>query len=234
MNLESNSSKKPDPKKAIDDIDFDFKPITSGLGFHSNKTTEIKPAFTGEAPSIQMPMPVKPTPQPLARKESNQIYQNELSAFYGRETAPQVPVEPIREEKIIRNATKSQRTLAYLIDLSLVLSTLALVMTIMARLIDRDLLEVWSSYPNEITPLVVVLFAGFFLIYFSIYDKTPSSTLGKNLMNIRVVDQDNKSPSFSTMVFRSTVMLMNFVSLGLFGYFDLQNKISNTKVIKAE
>ena len=235
MNLESNSSKKPTPKVAIDEIDFDFKPITSGLGFHSTKTTEIKPTFSDSSSTGSMPMPSKPAAQPMtARKENNQIYQNELSSFYGREAAPQVPVEPLRVEKIIRTATKSQRVLAYVLDLALVVSTLGLVLTIMARLIDKDLLEVWSAYPNEISPLVVILFTGFYLIYFSIYDKTPQSTLGKNLLNIRVVDLDNRSPSFTMLVFRSFVTLMNFVSLGLFSYFDLQNKIANTKVIKVD
>lgn len=243
MNLESNSSKKPNPvvatPVAMDDIDFDFKPITSGLGFHSTQTSEIKPTFNESAkmssPSISMPMPSMPSHQPMARKESNQIYQNELSAFYGRDTATQqAPVEEVRVEKIIRAATKSQRVLAYVLDMGLILSCVGLVLTIMARLIDMDLVEVWTAYPNEITPMVVVLFTGFYLMYFSIYDKTHSSTLGKNLLSIRVVDLDNKSPSFTMLMFRSLVTLMNFVSLGLFSYFDLQNKIANTKVIKAE
>jgi hypothetical protein len=239
MNLESNSSKKPNSvvptSVAMDDIDFDFKPITSGLGFHSTQTSEIKPTFNDatKMSSPLMPMPSVSSHQPMARKESNQIYQNELSAFYGRETT-QAPVEEPRVEKIIRSATKSQRVLAYVLDMGLVLSCVGLVLTIMARLIDKDLMDVWSTYPNEITPMVVVLFTGFYLMYFSIYDKTFASTLGKNLLSIRVVDLDNKTPSFTMLMFRSLVTLMNFVSLGLFSYFDLQNKIANTKVIKAE
>ena len=80
MNLETNSTKKPNVMLTSDDIDFDFKPITSGLGFHQNKTTEIKPTFH-ESQSLNMNS--MPMPAPMARKE-NQIYQNELSAFYVR------------------------------------------------------------------------------------------------------------------------------------------------------
>lgn len=228
MNLESNPSKKSNPVVAVDDIEFDFKPITSGLGFHSQKTTEIKPAFSEAAPTLSMPMPT------MTRKEPTQVFQNEFSAFYGIETQIQTPAPEVKVEKIIRLATKSQRVLAYMLDLGLVFSCVGFVLTIMARLIEKDLLEVWSAYPNEITPLVTVLFTGFYLMYFAIYDKTASSTLGKNLLNIRVVDLDNKSPSFTMLMFRSFVMLMNFVSLGLFSYFDLQNKIANTKVIKVD
>jgi uncharacterized RDD family membrane protein YckC len=234
MNLESNSSKKPTVIVASDDFDFDFKPINSGLGFHNNKTTEIKPVFSeSQAAGINHISVPTPSPRVMPRKE-NQIYQNELSVFYGRETLTQAPVENVRAEKVVRRATKSQRVLAYVLDLGLVLSAVAVVLTIMSRLIEKDLMEVWSSYPNEITPLVLVLFAGFYMMYFSIFEKTSQSTLGKNLLGVTVVDLDNKSQSFTMLMFRSFVSLMNFVSLGLFSYFDLQNKVSNTKVIRVD
>jgi hypothetical protein len=230
MNLETNSSKKPNVMLVSDDIDFDFKPITSGLGFHQHKTTEIKPTFH-ESQSLSMNS--MPMPAPMARKE-NQIYQNELSAFYGRETQVAEPVVALKKEKIFRLATKSQRVLAYVLDLGLVLSSVALVLTIMSRLIEKDLVEVWTTYPNEITPLVLVLFTGFYMMYFSIFEKTFQSTLGKNLLGITVVDLDNKNQSFIMLIFRTFISLMNFVSLGLFSYFDLQNKVSNSKVVKVD
>jgi uncharacterized RDD family membrane protein YckC len=230
MNLETNSTKKPNVILTNDDIDFDFKPITSGLGFHQNITTEIKPTFN-ETQSLKMNS--MPMPAPMARKE-NQIYQNELSAFYGRETQMPEPVVASRKEKIFRLATKSQRVLAYVLDLGLVLSSVALVLTIMSRLIEKDLIDVWTTYPNEITPLVLILFTGFYMMYFSIFEKTSQSTLGKNLLGITVVDLDNKNQSFIMLVCRTFISLMNFVSLGLFSYFDLQNKVSNSKVVKAD
>lgn len=231
MNLESNSSKKPKVVVAIDDIDFDFKPINSGLGFHNNKTTEIKPAFSESQTMINhMATSIS---VPAARKE-NQIYQNELSVFYGRENPVQVPADVLKVEKAVRRATKSQRVLAYVLDLGLVLSFVAIVLTVMSRLIHNDLMEVWADYPNEITPLVLVLFSGFYMMYFSIFEKTTQSTLGKNLLGVTVVDLDNKTQSFTMLMFRSFVSLTNFVSLGLFSYFDLQNKISNTKVVRVD
>lgn len=232
MNLESNPIKKNAPMvTSTDDIDFDFKPITSGLGFHHNKTTEIKPAFH------ESPMPVQnsaPITQGF-RKEQAPVYQNDLSLFYNRETAvTAAPIEEVKVEKVFRKATKTQRSLAYVLDLLLVGSVLGLVLTVMARLIDMDLIEVWTAYPNEITPLVVILFTGFYLMYFSIFEKTSSSTFGKNMLSIRVVNHKNHSPSFSVLLLRSFVSLANFISLGLFSYFDLQNKICSTRVIKAE
>lgn len=238
MNLETNPPKKNNVVIPVDEMDFDFKPITSGLGFHSQKTTEIKPAFneasvyTVHSTPASMPSSIsKPMIQPQSQ---NQIYQNELSLFYNRETAIQAPIEIPKAEKIIRLATKPQRVVAYILDMGLILSSLAIVLTIMARLVDMDLMEVWISYPNEITPLVVTLFVGFYLMYFSIFEKTSQSTLGKNLMGIRVVSLNNKTQSFTLLLFRSFVSLMNYVSLGLFSYFDLQSKISQTKVTKVD
>jgi uncharacterized RDD family membrane protein YckC len=104
----------------------------------------------------------------------------------------------------------------------------------MARTIEMDLMEVWSAYPNEITPLVVILFCGFYLIYFSIFENSTQSTLGKNLLNLRVVSTKNEIQEFHLLLLRSFISLTNFVSLGLFSYFDLQNKITNSKVIRVD
>ena len=232
MNLESNSSKKPTTILANDDLDFDFKPITSGLGFHHNKTTEIRPIFH-ESPAVQLKINniQSRNAAPANQKNDNQIYQNELSAFYGREAAQPLNKE-VKPELVFRKATKDQRVFAYLLDLGLVLSSVAIVLTLMSRIIEMDLVEVWSQYPNEITPLVLVLFAGFYLMYFSIFEKTTQSTLGKNIIGITVVDQNNHHQSFTVLLLRSFISLVNFVSLGLFSFFELQDKVTHSKVVK--
>lgn len=232
MNLESNSSKKPTPIMANDDLDFDFKPITSGLGFHHNKTTEIKPVFH-ETPAVQLKVNNIQSRNATSanQKNDNQIYQNELSAFYGREAAQPI-VEEIKPELVFRRATKNQRVFAYILDLGLVTSSVVIVLTLMSRIIEMNLVEVWSQYPNEITPLVLVLFTGFYLMYFSIFEKTTQSTLGKNILGITVVDQNNQHQSFSLLLLRSFISLVNFVSLGLFSFFELQDKVTHSKVVK--
>lgn len=236
MNLESNPSKKSAPVVLNDDIDFDFKPITSGLGFHGNKpSTEFKPVFNNEISSINSNQVSRPMQMP--KQNDNQIYQNEFSAFYAHENIEveiSKKIDVNKPEKVFRIASKSNRVLAYVLDMGLLLSCLGLVLTIMSRTIDMDLIEVWTAYPNEITPLVLTLFCGFYLIYFSIFEKTTSSTLGKNLLGIMVVTNENKPQTFSKLLFRSFISLANFISLGLFSYFDLQNKVSGSKVIKAE
>jgi len=232
MNLESVQNKKNNTP-ANDDFmeEFDFKPITSGLGFHHQKATEVKSMFTERTVAVS-PLP---TSTPVMKKEMN-VYQNDLSMFYNQGQAPQAPVElePMIEEKVNRMAGKTQRVSAYLIDLTFVAGLLAGVLTIMAKSVDLDLMQVWEQYPHEITPLVVTLFCGFYLIYFAIFEKASQSTLGKNLFNLRVTSLDNGSLSLTTLLMRSIVSLLNFASLGLFSYFDLQNKVTNSKVIRID
>ena len=231
MNLESTPVKKGQTIVEKDDFDFDFKPITSGLGFNQ-KVVEIKPAFT------ERTVPQVSSPQRSQVQKESSFYQNDLSIFYGstqtqNSNAPQIEVEE-KTEKFYRLSTKSQRVFAYSLDLALVLSALGVVLTIMARTIGMDLMTVWESYPSEVNPLAVTLFVGFYMMYFSIFEKTYQSTLGKNLLNLRVVNQENKLNSLSVLLLRSFITLVNFISLGLFSYFDLQNKVTQSKVIRID
>lgn len=231
MNLEQIKNQKTNPA-VIEDLEFDFKPITSGLGFHHQKATEIKPVMTERTVTVST---LTHTHAPL-KKEMN-VYQNDLSLFYGQnnpQVQEQTPEVKMVEEKYYRLASKPQRVFAYLTDLLLVGSILGIVLTVMARTISMDLLDVWSQYPNEITPLVISLFCGFYLMYFSIFEKASQSTLGKNLFGLRVVTKDNGSLSLTALVLRSTVSLLNFISLGLFSYFDLQSKVTSSKVIRID
>jgi uncharacterized RDD family membrane protein YckC len=228
MNIEE-IKKSQNKSSLVDDLDFDFKPITSGLGFHHQKATEVKSTFTERSVAVS---PLTQTHTPL-KKDMN-VYQNDLSLFYGQNQQDEIkqPEEKLITEKHYPLATKAQRFFAYVTDLFFVTSILGLVLTVMARTIRMDLMDVWQQYPSEITPLVLILFCGFYLMYFSIFEKASQSTLGKNLFGLRVISINNESLSLMALLLRSTIGLLNFVSLGLFSYFDLQNKIIGSKVIQ--
>ncbi len=243
MNLESSKQQKKTPPAAMLEsdleMDFDFKPITSGLGFHHQKnTTEIKPVIIERATvtqSVSRPnsqLHVKPV------KADMNVYQNDLSMFYdhGQKQDAEIRAEKIEESahRGIRLATRPERVFAYGLDLFLIVSVLSLTLMLMARATDMDLIAVWTEYPNEITPLVVSLFVGFYVMYFSIFEKNATSTLGKGLLGIRVVDMDNNDQRFIILVLRSVISLLNFITLGLFSYFDLQNIVTNSKIIRID
>jgi hypothetical protein len=234
MNLDTLSSKKITPPVDFDLDEFDFKPITSGLGFSNQQktTTEIKPAFAERTVVRDMPMTARPQVTP--KKEMN-VYQNDLSLFYGQteQVSKAAPSIEIKSEKVYRTAGRIDRTVAYVLDLGILLSVLSVMLMMMSRAMGMEIMEAWAQYPNEITPLILTLFCGFYILYFPISEKT-GATMGKSLMNIRVVDQDNRSQNFMTLIMRTLITLMNFASLGLFSYFDLQNKATSSRVIKAD
>jgi hypothetical protein len=229
MNLEHVKNKNNNAPLIEEDIEFNFKPITSGLGFHVQKSTDIKPSLAERTVVVS---PLRTTSS--TQKELN-VYQNDLSIFYNQNPiTPPLPEEEkiVLEEKVYALATKTQRVFAYLIDLFLLSSVLIVVLSIMARTINMDLMEIWTHYPDEVTPLFVTLFSGFYVIYFSIFDKSLQSTLGKYIFGLRVTKFDYTTLSFVSLLLRSSFSLLNFLSFGLFSYFDLQNKITNSKVIR--
>jgi len=229
MNLEPTNDGKNAPVE-IDDLfdDLDFKPITSGLGFH-HKASNPKPAFTERV-----------TPQAASQvPAAGEIYQNDLSAFYNNNSTVKEEITPsvVTKKEVVRLkvASKGQRFGAFIADLLFIASLLSIVIVVMARIIHMDAVSAWKNYPQEITPLVVSLFVGFYLMYFSIFDKFPGASLGKTLFNIKVVEKGSqKALSFSQLLMRSFITLIGFLSLGLFFYFDLQNKVTNSEVVKAK
>lgn len=232
MNIQSTTVKKNTPPISAVDLemdDFDFKPITSGLGFHHPKTTDIKPAFIETKTQV-----TREVVRPQVRE--SQVYQNDLSLFYGNNQPQQISeLNPeIKPEKTFKKATRTQRVSAYILDLMLVLAFLGIILTAMARAMSMDLMTAWGQFPDEITPLAITLFCGFYLLYFSIFEKAGTSTLGKYLFHIKVTSTQNTSLNILTLVCRSFVSLLNFVSLGLFSYFELQDKVTQSKVIKAD
>lgn len=243
MNLET-SSKGNKNSVEIDDLfdDLDFKPITSGLGFHQ-KNNNPKSAFTDRV-----------TPQAATQTQSTnailgntpqhpaagEVYQNDLSAFYNNSATPLInTAAPVShsgvkdEARRFKKASYASRFAAFAADMLFISSLLSIVVVVMARIIHMDAISAWRNYPQEITPLVVSLFIGFYLIYFSVFDKYPGASLGKTLFNLRVVEKNNQKPlSFSVLLMRSFITLLGFLSLGLFSYFDLQNKMTQSEVVR--
>lgn len=236
MNLESSSSpKKSIPAIDLDLEDFDFKPLTSGLGFSSQQktTTELKPVFVERQVPAVREIP-NSRPQAQQKKDMN-VYQNDLSLFYGQPDQTLTPAAAAEEktERVYRLATRMDRIVAYILDVGLLASVLSVMLMAMSRATGMEITDAWAQYPDEITPLVATLTFGFYLLYFSISEKS-GTTFGKSLMNLRVVDMDNRSQNFMTLVVRTLITFANFASLGLFSYFDLQNKATSSKVIKED
>lgn len=215
------------------DLDnFDFKPITSGLGFHHEPKAEPQ----------EMPKPTtlrreRSGKSPYQKFETNSesFFPSDLESFYADASgaaAVEKLASRVREIAPLRNASPSERIAAYVLDLGLILSAVTLTGLTMTRVLDLSLSEVTSRYPNEATPLMLTLFVGYYLIYFSVFEKSEASTLGKSIFSLRVSAEEGEEMSLIKLLMRSSISLLNFVSLGLFSYYDLQSKMSRSRVVR--
>lgn len=211
---------------------FDFKPITSGLGFHQEPKVETQ-EIPKAVPVRRERKPVSPY-QKLESSTEN-FFPSDLESFYAsasqEKEAPRV-ITRAREIKPLLDASASERIAAYLLDLALVLSAVSLTGLTMTRVLGLRLAEVADRYSNEATPLMLTLFVGYYLIYFSVFEKSETSTLGKSIFSLRVSSLEEDELTLGKLLMRSALSLFNFVSLGLFSYYDLQSKMSRSKVVR--
>jgi uncharacterized RDD family membrane protein YckC len=214
------------------DLDnFDFKPITSGLGFHHETKTDSQeiPKVT----SLRRERSVA-SPYQVAEPQADSFFPSDLESFYSSASkAPSVEklAARVREVTPLKQASSSVRIAAYLLDLGLIFSSVMLTGLTMTRALGLSLSEVASRYPNEATPLILTLFVGYYLIYFSVFEKSETSTLGKSIFSLRVSALEEEKLTLTKLLLRSSLSLLNFVSLGLFSYYDLHSKVSRSRVV---
>ena len=77
----------------------------------------------------------------------------------------------------------------------------------------------------------LVLYSLIFVFYFSFFDKTAYSTLGKNLMGIRTMAINGKMTYYKSFL-RSTLTLINLVTFGIMNILGITDLISASKVTK--
>ncbi len=211
---------------------FDFKPITSGLGFHQEPKVEPQ-----EMPKSNPVRRERTGTSPYQKFETSHesFFPSDLESFYASASKAQISqkmITPMKEVAPLRSADSSTRVAAYILDLALILSAVTLTGLTMTRVLGLSLSEVANRYPNEATPLMLTLFVGYYLIYFSVFEKSETSTLGKSIFSIRVSAMENEDLTLGKLLIRSSLSLFNFVSLGLFSYYDLQSKMSRSRVVR--
>lgn len=218
----------------FDENDFDFKPITKGLGFHKNKkeekrakvtprkTTNVINNFTDSAPAQNNPA----------------MANSDLAAFYSDQK--QQIADSVVEKKQTKKAPKVinlkkaptfNQIAGFAIDMILVTMatgvTVALLMLISG--LEYNIL-VRSLGELEIAKYILSLFVIYFVSYFTILDV--AGTVGKSMMGVRLVHVEGKKLRLKHTFIRSIVTLLGFVALGLPSILDFQGRLSETKLVK--
>lgn len=230
--IKSASKKKIYTKKVLEndlEMEFEFAPITEGLGFHSNARKEDRRTYIPPMPKILDEKKEFGAPQAQLRDSA-------LRAFYEEKKKPSILTleqeSSSKKNRSVEGASFVLQAGAWLIDLTILCASLCLSLLMFiyaARLTPMEFVGI--IHLSDILLYAPILFSLYYVLFFSILDlkKTP----GKVLSGIKLVSIDsNEAPSFNQTFVRSLVTLL---SIPLFFFpliLDFQGKMSDTKIIK--
>lgn len=237
--------------------DFEFKPLTKGLGFHhtEKKQTQVRTqtsvmnrslSATNARKSIPTTPGLKSTPtQKLATPNS---LPQELKAFYespaetqATPTLPTARISQVQEVKVpvsspilseeIKSAPRIIQLGAWLVDVVVIALFVVATMSALFFMLGLEFSswkEVLLMDRNYIVPLS--LFAIYYVLYFGILDLVGG--VGKTLMGLKVVARvPGEKISFFKTLLRSIVSLLSLGAFGLPHIVDFQGKLSDTEVV---
>lgn len=209
--------------------DFNFKPITDGLGFHNDEEKVIpKKSEIKETKKIQHAL------QSFISEEEDSIDMGALTPFYSdmpleeKLSSNEKVEEEIIQEILYTEATSTKRFLAYTLDCICIFSLHLFTFAAAFSALDLNILEVFKDYDFYFitSPILIT----YYLFYFSFLDKTRFSTIGKRTFKIRLYEE---KLTLNKTFLRALVTLLSVISLGLFSLLDFQSKLTDTKVINA-
>lgn len=234
--------------KENEDIDnivdnFDFKPITEGLGFHHSLKDEKEVRVDLNKQSRALKRELETRVDQLQKPTTVDIKPNmgDLAPFYTNTTESQtttLPVTEVVEEEVIEApnyilASTTKKFMAWSVDFFLLISVLCLTMASIIFFADLPM-EIISTFMlfDEIPTSALTIFTLFYLFYFSFLDKTAHSTFGKRLFGLTVTGFDEKQISFSKSFYRAFMTVISIPFLGLPLFLNLQDKLTDTIVIE--
>jgi uncharacterized RDD family membrane protein YckC len=237
MDMQTNPSKKPTlPEDFFED--FDFRPVTEGLGFHHAKKNEeaiqMARALVAEKSSASRSAPRSEHPftnlQTPLGPPAQAYVQSDLSLFYNQTvaTAPQDTAEPTQ----VRLAPRAVRAVAFVMDLMVLLVMMWMTFGAVEVFTELPLLGSLVTGQTDMLLSATMLFSGYFVIYFTILEKFQGASLGKELLGLRIVDGHLNPISLVRAASRSVVTLVGFLSLGFTAWMDLTGKVTDTQVVR--
>lgn len=196
--------------------DFDFKPVTKGLGFHHNEETEKT------VRSYQRPQ-AKPVQDPYKR-ESVSISINQPRV---NEPTKALIKEKTKKKSKTRSARMGMQFTGFIFDLIILISIQISLNYVFLKIVG---LSNFSHFLQFTIIEQTLFFAFIFLFYFTLMDLTASP--GKRILSMRLNSLTSKKVSIDQTLIRSVVTLLSFLTMGMPLLFDFQGKLSDTKLIE--
>ena len=234
----NDQSKKSSTSHLFDlgDDNFDFKPMTEGLGFNDNSIYNGKDLKVSGFKNVEIiDLPVRSKEELLSQmssralpKSQQVIDKSSLQSVY-QSTQKQSTKEKTKRARLTE-ASQLQKLLAWTVDI-FIITFIFLIMGFATKTILsvswRELIQISSSLDLKVISLM--LFLTIYMIYFTILDL--GTTVGKDLLSIRVKKSRGKVSIIDTF-FRTFLTMFSFFTFGLASALDFQGKLTDTKVIK--
>ncbi|MCY4644797.1 MAG: RDD family protein [Bacteriovoracales bacterium] len=232
-----------------DRAEFHFRPLTSGLGFE--KLDEKKEELI-KRKALQRQYQAKKA-KPLKIMASMAPSRGELAPFYDDRAphpipkmteAPQTQTQIKSQVKISRPDTQREesnnnflkkaplgsRLLAYLIDIGVIVSVIALIFIPIPFALDMKMKELfWPTVFKNFHFHLGAIFIIKYFFYFTFMDSTKSSSIGKSLMKIKVFHSSGKKADIIQIFFRSFLSFFDPLFLGLSCVYNLKEDLSETQ-----
>lgn len=227
----------------IEELDeVNFRPVTSGLGFHHEEVQKKRTIHTLKKRSSPLTKPNTPIKaRSTARSSvlnpaSTTVSKDSLSSIYGNMsrakitvTAKETPKENIETQ--IVEASSVKKIMAWGLDFLLINFLVSATFSLFALSSGFPLKTILGMFSlKELGIFYGIIYSLYYLAYFSILDS--NQTLGKAMMKIKMVSTDDKRSDIQSSFFRAFITLLGHGLLFFPMVLDFQGKLSDTKVIE--
>ena len=238
-----------------DDLDqISFKPLSSGLGFHSRQNDDV--VISKKSPKL--PLGTKPLSKNLSISQENSVNHSvavsSLEQFYSKTSLSSTEnnykdklvqskfhttkmTEKVKQSKastknvVLDERLWAEQFLAWAIDMIAVVLLLSLVFYTAPKMAGIDSHILLNLLKQEDLLFFLLAFVSvFYFLYFSILDlyQTP----GKLICSIKIVTLGNERASFFSIFFRNVLNVLSVLLLGIPLLLGVVDKISKTKVVR--
>ena len=195
-----------------DSVDFEFKPINQGLGFHQKETPVTKPLSKDFADAKKAH---------LQKQYKADLLQRSVTLEDTRFK------KPITVKTEVVPASPLSRSLAFAIDLLFVISNVLLTVYVLVNMTKIDISDLMGL---DLLLLCSGLSVFYYLLYFSVFELMPWSTFGKYFFELKVICENGSRLSFNESLLRSLLSIASLPLLAL----DWHSKLTKTRVLKNE
>lgn len=224
------------------DEDFDFKPITKGLGFHHSIKDQKEVSISLKKQQGELKEQLNKRAKTLNKNSPKASNMGDLAPFYQEQKKQSIDLELNQKETKEDNSRNTLeetnanmfiRVAAWLMDIVILLLSFSLSFVLMIFINDAPLEIVKELLMSvELFITVAPMLGIYYIFYFSFFDKTTFSTPGKRITGLRVVSSNGDNISMLQALMRSVITIVSVLTLGLLVILDAQSKITDTKVVK--